>query len=89
MDAHSKPSRLGGHGKASGQICEWLRTCADDPAGRSSKAQAQSCDWHILWEVEKWANQQHNVTPDIDPYLLKHVTGSLYAVIAEWDLTNL
>lgn len=46
-------------------------------------------DWHILWEVEQWADQELSVKPDIDPYLLKHVAGSLYAVLAEWDLTPL
>jgi hypothetical protein len=46
-------------------------------------------DWVILWEVEKWADHKIKATPDIDPYLLKHVGGSLYAVIAEWDLTDL
>ena len=43
----------------------------------------------ILWEVEEWSDRRLDVTPDTDPYLLKHVTGSLYAVIAEWDLTEL
>ncbi|MFO0906824.1 MAG: hypothetical protein U0835_00395 [Isosphaeraceae bacterium] len=43
----------------------------------------------ILWEVEKWSDTRHNIAPDIDPYLLKPVVGSLYAVIAEWDLTEL
>ncbi|OWK42111.1 hypothetical protein FRUB_04189 [Fimbriiglobus ruber] len=43
----------------------------------------------ILWEVEQWADHRLDVAPDIDPYLLKHITGSLYAVIAEWDLTEL
>jgi len=45
--------------------------------------------WHILWEVERWADDEIKVQPDIDPYLLKHVTGSFYAVIAEWNLTPL
>src|SRR5262249_35431596 len=45
--------------------------------------------WHILWEVERWADDEIRVQPDIDPYLLKHVTGSFYAVIAEWNLTRL
>lgn len=46
-------------------------------------------DWFILWEVEKWADERRHVEPDRDPYLLKHLGGSLYAVIAEWDLTDL
>jgi len=44
-------------------------------------------NYHILWEVEKWHNNRP--PPDRDPYLLKHIFGSLYAVIAEWDLTDL
>lgn len=41
-----------------------------------------------LWEVEKW-HDRHPTEPPVDPLLLKHVGGSLYAVIAEWDLTEL
>jgi hypothetical protein len=44
---------------------------------------------YILWEVEQWSDRRLDVSPDIDPYLLKHITGSLYAVIAEWNLTEL
>jgi hypothetical protein len=44
---------------------------------------------YILWEVEEWSDRRLDVTPDTDPYLLKHITGSLYAVIAEWELTEL
>lgn len=43
----------------------------------------------ILWEVEKWADQRLRSTPDRDPFLLKPIGGSLYAVIAQWDLTDL
>lgn len=46
-------------------------------------------DWCILWEVEKWADQSLTAPPPRDPYLLKHLAGDLYAVIAEWDLTDL
>ena len=46
-------------------------------------------DCFILWEVEEWADHAHQVTPDIDPYLLRHVHGDIYAVLAEWDLTDL
>jgi hypothetical protein len=44
---------------------------------------------YILWEVERWADERLDVAPDIDPYLLKHIPGSLYAVIAEWEFTDL
>lgn len=45
--------------------------------------------YHILWEVEEWAENRHRTEPDRDPYLLEHLAGSLYRVIAEWDLTDL
>lgn len=43
----------------------------------------------VLWEVEHWADRTIRSTPDRDPYLLKHLAGDLYAVIAEWNLTEL
>ena len=46
-------------------------------------------DWQILWEVEAWADRSSLAKPDRDPYLLKHIGGMLFAVIAEWDLTEL
>jgi hypothetical protein len=39
--------------------------------------------YHILFEVERW-----NTYP-ADPFLLKHITGWLFVVHAEWDLTEL
>lgn len=39
--------------------------------------------YHILWEAE-W----QKVVPR-DPFLLRHVGGDLYAVVAAWDLTDL
>lgn len=44
---------------------------------------------HILWEVEQWADRRIGSAPDKDPYLLRHLHGSLYVVLAEWDLTEL
>ena len=46
-------------------------------------------DYFILWEVEQWARRPLIAEPDRDPYLLRHVSGDLYAVVAEWDLTEL
>jgi hypothetical protein len=43
----------------------------------------------ILWEVEAWADRQIDSRPDRDPFLLKHLGGELYAVVAEWDLTDI
>lgn len=39
---------------------------------------------HILWEVEDWAA----VAP-VDPALVRHIRGDLWAVLATWDLTEL
>ena len=39
--------------------------------------------YHILFEVEKW-----NEYP-VDPFLLKHITGWLFVVEGEWELTEL
>ncbi len=39
--------------------------------------------YHILWEVE-W-----QPIPPKDPLLLKRLTGSLYVILAAWDLTEL
>jgi hypothetical protein len=41
-------------------------------------------NYHILFEVEKWT-----VEMPVDPFLLKHIMGDTYAVIAEWELTEL
>jgi hypothetical protein len=37
----------------------------------------------ILWEVESW-----DFSPPIDPILLRPIGGELYAVVAQWDLTE-
>jgi len=39
--------------------------------------------YHILFEVEKWTQYP------ADPFLLKHITGWLFVVEAEWELTEL
>lgn len=38
---------------------------------------------HVLWEAE-WTR-----VPPKDPALIKHIRGDLWAVLAEWDLTDL
>lgn len=40
--------------------------------------------FHTLWKVESWT-----LEPPRDPLLLRHLNGSLYAVLAVWDLTEL
>lgn len=39
--------------------------------------------YHILWEAV-W-----EPAPPVDPLLLKHLGGALYAVLAAWDLTKI
>ena len=46
-------------------------------------------DWFVLWEVEHWSEKSRTARPPRDPFLLKHVGGTLYAILAEWDLTDL
>lgn len=42
-------------------------------------------NFHVLFEAE-WGLDPE---PPVDPALLKHIGGDLYAVIATWDLTDL
>lgn len=41
-------------------------------------------NYFILWEVEKW-----DANPPHDPLLLKRVSNNLFAIVAQWDLTEL
>lgn len=43
----------------------------------------------ICWEVEEWSERSKTAPPPVDPALLRHLMGSLYAVIAVWDLTDI
>jgi hypothetical protein len=45
--------------------------------------------YHILFEVEAWADSRIGARPDIDPYLMRHIGGDLWAIVAEWDLTDI
>ena len=46
-------------------------------------ATGQEKDWYVFFEAE-WS-----VVAPVDPYLLKHLHGELYVVLAEWALTPL
>ena len=46
-------------------------------------------DHYVLWEVYEWAETPHRAEPDRDPYLLSLIGGTLYAVVGEWELTDL
>lgn len=50
---------------------------------------ADRSKYHVLFEVNKWSERPHGVRMPVDPYLLRHVFGDLYAVEAEWELTEL
>lgn len=42
-------------------------------------------NYHMLWDVEgAWENE-----PPVDPFLIKRISGDLFAVLAVWDLTEL
>ena len=43
----------------------------------------------VLWEVEQWADRRISSRPDRDPYLLEHLGGDLYAIVGEWNLSEL
>lgn len=43
---------------------------------------------HILWEVEKWADESLLAEPPVDPYLLHRVGGDLFEILGQWDLTE-
>ncbi len=45
--------------------------------------------FHVLWEVESWTSQPQGARAPRDPYLLRHLGGALYAIVAAWDLTDL
>jgi hypothetical protein len=59
------------------------------PADVRSTVNVDLADCFILWEVEQWADRPLRSVPDRDPFLLKHLGGDLYAVLAEWNLTEL
>lgn len=55
----------------------------------SVKLSAKAENFHILWEVEKWSEKETKPEPDKDPYLLRRINSTLFAVVDEWELTEL
>lgn len=45
-------------------------------------------DWLVLWEVTQWFDRPQRMQAPVDPLLLKPLGGELYAVLAQWDLTE-
>ena len=69
----------------SGYVSGWALIPMVPPAVIGNRA----LDTHfILWEVEAWADSRTGAKPDLDPYLLRRVDEDLFAVVAEWDLTD-
>lgn len=65
----------------------WYATVPMVPADVRPET-GQLRQWHILWEVDIWLDRPV-VEPPRDPFLLEHVAGDVFKVIAEWDLTPL
>jgi hypothetical protein len=81
-----------GRRPAAGKVAVWLTAYAlvpMIPPRVRDEVRFQDRDCFILWEVEEWAESPLQAVPDRDPYLLKHLGGDAYAVLAEWDLTEL
>jgi hypothetical protein len=74
-----------------GPIATWIRAYAQVPMIPADvlPAKGQPRDWHILWEVDHWSDQPLVAEPSRDPLLLKHIGGDLWAVLAQWELTDL
>lgn len=58
------------------------------PDAREKAKGEKPQDVFVFWEVEKWADEPIQVLPDKDPMLLRRLDDDLYAVLAEWDLTE-
>lgn len=52
------------------------------------RPKAPLAQFHILWEVERWAEQRIGAKPPVDPYLLQRIAGDIFEIVAEWDLTE-
>jgi len=82
-----------GHGRTTPQgMWAWIDAYAMVPLIPAQVRRAKPGDLRelvILWEVERWHERRRLVQPDKDPMLLKQVHGEFYAVVAEWELTDL
>ena len=58
------------------------------PPRHRPRANTRLSEYHVLWEVDDWAWLEAP-KPPVDPALLKHLGGDIYAVVATWDLTDL
>lgn len=65
----------------------WYSLVPMVPADVMPKGQLR--DFFVLWEVEEWFSRPRIAQPDRDPYLLQRLGGDMFAVVAEWELTEL
>jgi hypothetical protein len=80
------------HGVKEGTSDAWIEGYAlvpMIPAAVRNATRFLERETFILFEVEQWSDTRLGVQPDRDPYLLRHLRGDAYAVLAEWDLTPL
>lgn len=59
------------------------------PAEVANSVRFDRTKTHILWEVEQWSEKSMLAPPPRDPYLVQHLGGDLWAILAQWDLTEL
>lgn len=43
--------------------------------------------YHILWEVDEWVDGRTQATQSRDPFLIRHIGGWFFVIVAEWNLT--
>lgn len=71
------------------KISEWLEGFSLVPMVPPAVLGNRSLKTHyVLWEVEGWADAAIKALPDEDPYLLRRLDADLWAVVGEWDLTE-
>lgn len=77
-----------GIGEGPSQFAGWRTSVPIVPPGLRPRGKLSR--YHILWEVEEggWEKSKPPRPPG-DPLLLKRVRGTLFAVVAMWDLTEL
>ncbi len=85
VNFHFPRGTLSFRGPESWQYSEWQSIAPVIPP--ALRPQPKLSNYVLLWEAEWQPVQQPAVAPR-DPALLKHLGGSLYAVLATWDLTD-
>ena len=66
-----------------GRVCKTIVPLIP-PAILIDKVRYALKNYYLLWEVESW-----DLVPPVDPMLLKRLNGTLFCVLATWDLTEL